>query len=205
MLSDSDMIGHKTLGSSESHRVANLKSRLTHALDRMISEMDNVSVQKLQAASDVDAIAFLVLKGLDKSSLPSDRRFRMAIKGAQRFQEMVTKTGGTMDTAGVALLMKTTVDVIRKMVSRNKLLAFKQNGVWALPVAQFDSSLNKPIAHLGDLLNAFAPEVSHDSRVIFCLMDYESTGKNPLALLIDAFPVDILKNSAKTLHEHGVR
>jgi hypothetical protein len=205
MLSDSDMIGHKTLGSSESYRVANLKSRLTHALDRMISEMDKVAVQKLQAASDVDAIALLVLKSLDKSPLPSDRRFRMAIKGAQRFQEMVTKAGGTMDTTGAALLMKTTVDVIRKMVSRNKLLAFKQNGIWALPVAQFDSSMNKPVAHLGDLLDAFAPEASHDSRVIFCLTDYEGTGKNPLALLLDAFPVDILMNSAKTLYEHGAR
>lgn len=201
----SRLTGRKPFVSIGSRGESSLEVRLAHALDRMVSGIDEAFAQKLQAVDDVEALALLVLKGLSSRPLITDRRLRLAIKGAQRFRMLVENAGGTLSAADVVLRMKKTADTIYKMIRRNELLAFKQKGSWAFPVGQFDPSTLKPIPHLGDLLESFTPDVDRDSRVIFCLRDFEGTGKSPLTLLAEGFPVGVLRSSAATFFEHNAR
>jgi hypothetical protein len=184
---------------------AKLSKRLTQSLNRLIAEEDAATVRKLESYDDLAALASVVLNSLANSPLPSDRRMRMAIKGVQRFRAMVERSGGTFDTATVAAQLNTSDSAVHKMVSRKKLLAFKQNGVWAYPVAQFDPVTKKPLAGLDSLLGAFANDVDDDSIVHFCLSAYQTTGKSPLTLLSESFSVDTLANAAASLWAHGAR
>lgn len=117
-------------------------------------------------------LAELAYRMIEHQPLHSARVARMRLRGAQRFASLIERHGGSYRVREVADLMGTSEAAVRKALQRRRLVAFKQDGEWRLPVWQFAAD-DRPLPGLARVLAALPADLGDRDVIRFLLLGPE--------------------------------
>lgn len=120
-------------GFSESDEL--LLKRASAVLFRAMSELTKEELKRLHSVDDTRMLVVLAKQSLSQGS--HDRMARLKLKGAERFEELLSNSGGAITGEELAKLEQITLDALRKRIERHWYLALKAGQNWRLPVIQF--------------------------------------------------------------------
>lgn len=197
-------VGEARSEADDAFRAA-LVDRVAVVVERELSQMSFPEAQSLALLPD-----HIMLSRLAEHSLssPIDLKNRMALKGEERFREMLDRVGGAASLASVVNLLGTTEDAVRKHAERNTILAYRTpRREWSFPVFQFDQ--NKGVVYPG--VKAFL-KLTKDSdwpaeeKTRFLLVPYDPQlpgheTETPLDLLVDGQVERVMRMADRYLQQ----
>jgi hypothetical protein len=161
-----------------------------------LDRMDPARYRALNGMTDAELLAELARRMIEHQPLHSARVARMRLRGAQRFASLVQRHGGSYRVREAAELMGTSDSAVRKALQRRRLVAFKQDGEWQLPVWQFGRD-DQPLPGLSRALKALPPDISDRDVIRFLLLGPEGNPANS--------PLELLLRNTEAAIEHAER
>lgn len=137
-----------------------------------LERMDRTRQQALNGMTDAELLAELAYRMIEHQPLHSARVARMRLRGAQRFASLIERHGGSYRVREAADLMGTSEAAVRKALQRRRLVAFKQDGEWRLPVWQFAAD-DRPLPGLARVLVALPADLGDRDVIRFLLLGPE--------------------------------
>lgn len=178
------VVGDERVVVGKSQRAqSDLFLRSLEAITRELVQFNSDYVEKLLRSSDQKLLVGLARAALEET--PIDRVERMGLKGAERFQQLLERAGGSAATSWVAELLNTSEEAVRKRVQRNGLIARRTpTGELSFPRFQFDEAKGRLLPGLQGLMSrtkGWEPEEL--IRFLLVRHDPEHTDETPLQLL----------------------
>ncbi|OXS14613.1 hypothetical protein CGX12_13390 [Zobellella denitrificans] len=128
---------------------------------------------------DTELIYHLAMRSLENKSNDNARLMRMQLKGAQRFESLLSRHDGDTDVEGAARLLGATTDAIRKRIQRRGLAAYKKGSAVRIPCAQFKD--NQVLDGLPEVLKQLPS--AEGKAAVLALLTPSDSGKSIIELL----------------------
>jgi len=143
---------------------------------------------------------------LEKNARAPEKEIRKLKRRAHNlssFYEEVEKMGGVIKVNDVAEILDISRQAVNLRIKGNKLLAFKKNSDYALPLFQFKKG-GGLLPHFEDVMKSMSADIGVVSRISFLTTPLGSTKKTPLEIMQndDSFDdVALMMRAAKQMGE----
>ncbi len=166
---------HHDLESLQRQLPPEAHAAMRRVLGSVAAELDRMDPSRqlaLKELTDAELLAELAYRMIEHQPLHAARVARMRLRGAQRFNALIERHGGSYRVRDAADLLGTSQAAVRKALQRRRLVAFKQDGEWCLPVWQFAVD-DRPLPGLARVLAALPPAIGDRDVIRFLLLGPE--------------------------------